>query len=166
MAIVVRPCSDTELHRACAIESLAYADNPLNPILFPGPFPSDSQQKRVDQLVQMRKNDSTAVFLQAIDTDSGRMIASAKWHVYSTPEETQIPIRNLEFGPGTNPEACRAFFGGMTERKEVIMGRRPHVCMDISSLQRLSNQRPLTANQIFTCCTRTQSIRGVVLGVR
>lgn len=129
MAIIVRTVSDTELHRACVIEAAAYADNPLNPILFPGPFPQDSHQKRVDQLIQMRNNDPTTTYLQAIDQASGRMIASAKWHIYSTPEETDIPIRKLEFGPGTNPEACKTFFGGMMERKEVIMGNRPHLCM-------------------------------------
>lgn len=129
MSIVVRPVSDTELHRACLIEAAAYADNDLTPILFPGPFPSDSQQQRVDQLVQMRKDDPTAVYLQAIDTASGRMIASAKWHVYKTPEETSIPIRKLEFGPGTNREACMAFFGSMMEKKKEIVGSRPHLCM-------------------------------------
>jgi len=129
MSVIVRPVSDTELHRACIIEGAAYADNDLNPVLFPGPFPADSQQRRVDQLIQMRKDDYTAVYLQAIDTASGRMIASAKWHIYKTPEETQIPIRKLEFGPGTNPEACKAFFGGMMERKMEIMGTQPHICM-------------------------------------
>lgn len=129
MTIVVRLLSDNELPRACVIESAAYADSDLNPILFPGPFPPDSHQKRVDQLIQMRKDDPTAVYLQAIDTASGRMIASSKWHVYKTAEETNIPIRKLEFGPGTNPEACKAFFGKMIERKKEIMGSRPHLCM-------------------------------------
>lgn len=129
MSVIVRSVFDAELHRACIIESAAYADNDLNPVLFPGPFPADSQQRRVDQLIQMRKDDPTAVYLQAIDTASGRMIASAKWHIYKTPEETQIPIRKLEFGPGSNPEACKAFFGGMTEKKMEIMGTQPHICM-------------------------------------
>jgi hypothetical protein len=128
MGIIVRSVSDNELHRACAIESLAYADNELNPILFPGPFPPDSQQKRVEQLIQTRKNDSTTTYLQAIDETSGRMIASAKWHVYRTPEEASKAARKLEFGPGTNKEACLAFFGGMGEKKKEIMGDRPHVC--------------------------------------
>ncbi|KAF2630210.1 acyl-CoA N-acyltransferase [Macroventuria anomochaeta] len=127
MSIIVCPVSDTELHRACMIEAAAYADNDLNPILFPGPFPPDSQQKRVDQLIQMRKEDPTATYLQAIDQASGRMIASAKWHIYRTPEETEIPIRKLKFGPGTNPEACKKFFGGMMERKKEIVGSRPHL---------------------------------------
>jgi hypothetical protein len=128
MSIIVRDVSDNELHRACIIEAAAYADSDLNPILFPGPFPPDSQQKRVDQLIQMRKDDPTAIYMQAIDTASGRMIASSKWNIYKTPEETNIPIRKLEFGPGTNAEACMAFFGGMKEKKKEVMGDRPHIC--------------------------------------
>jgi hypothetical protein len=128
MGIKIRPVSDTELHRACVIESLAYADNPFNTILFPGPFPPESQQRRVDQLVQIRKDDPTTTYLQAIDESSGRMIASAKWHIYRTPEEAGGAARKMEFGPGTNPDACRAFFGAMGDRKKEIMGTRPHLC--------------------------------------
>lgn len=128
MDIIVRPVSDTELHRACIIEAAAYADNDLNPILFPGPFPPESQQRRVDQMIQMRKDDPTVSYLQAIDTGSGRMIACAKWHIYRTPEEIKVPVRKLEFGPGANHEACVAFFGRMIERKKEIIGTRPHLC--------------------------------------
>ena len=128
MSIIVRNVSDNELHRACIIEAAAYADSDLNAILFPGPFPPDSQQKRVDQLIQMRKDDPTALYMQAIDTASGRMIASSKWHIYKTPEETKTPTKKMEFGPGTNAEACMVFFGGMRERKKEVMGDRPHIC--------------------------------------
>jgi hypothetical protein len=128
MSIIVRDVSDNELHRACIIEAAAYADSNLNAILFPGPFPADSKQKRVDQLIQMRKDDPTAIYMQAIDTASGRMIASSKWHIYKTPKETETPTKKMDFGPGTNAEACVAFFGGMKERKKEIMGSRPHIC--------------------------------------
>lgn len=126
MAIIVRDVSDNELHRACVIEAAAYADSDLTAILFPGPFPPDSQQQRVDQLIQMRKDDQTTVYMQAIDTASGRMIASSKWHIYRTPG-AKMPSRGA-FGPGTNPEACMAFFGGMEEKKKDVMGDRPHIC--------------------------------------
>lgn len=129
MKIVISSVSDAELHRACIIEAAAYADNKLNPILFPGPFLPDSLQKRVDQLIQIRKDDPTVSYLQAIDQTSGCMIAFAKWHIYSTPEEASMPSRKLEFGPGTNPEACMDFFGSMVEKKKEIMGHRPHICV-------------------------------------
>ncbi|KAJ8105806.1 hypothetical protein OPT61_g9958 [Boeremia exigua] len=55
------------------------------------------------------------------------MIASAKWHVYKTAEDTQVPTKKLEFGPGTNSEACTLFFGGMMQKKKKIMGTRPYL---------------------------------------
>lgn len=128
MSIIVCDVSDDELHRACIIEAAAYAYSDLTPLLFPGPPPPDSQRKRVDQLVQMRKDDPTVIYMQAIDKASGRMIASSKWHVYNTPEAINMPSKKMEFGPGTNPEACMAFFGGMKERKKELMGSRPHLC--------------------------------------
>ncbi|XPS99394.1 hypothetical protein M3J09_008571 [Ascochyta lentis] len=127
MPILIHPVSDTELHRATTIETAAYASNALNPILFPGPFPPDSHQQRVDQLISLRRDDPTATYTQAIDTASGRMIAFAKWHIYSTPEESRVPSRKMEFGTGTNAEACNLFFGSMAKRKEGIVGSRPHV---------------------------------------
>ncbi|KZM21848.1 N-acetyltransferase [Ascochyta rabiei] len=129
MPFLIHPVSNTELHRASTIEAAAYASNPLNPLLFPGPFPPDALQKRVDSLIRMRQEDSTAVYTQAIDSVSRRMVAFAKWHVYGTHEACLLPARALEFGPGTSPEACRMFFGGLVQRKSELVGGRPHVCM-------------------------------------
>ncbi|KAF2020149.1 acyl-CoA N-acyltransferase [Aaosphaeria arxii CBS 175.79] len=122
MSILVRPVSDADLDQACIIEDAASADIDINLILFPGPSPPGSQRKRVDSLIQLRKDDPTVVYLQAIDTASGRMVAFARFHIYKTPEETQVPIRklkseletnqkirNLESDPGTNAEACKVF---------------------------------------------------------
>ncbi|UPX12614.1 uncharacterized protein EKO05_0003155 [Ascochyta rabiei] len=127
MPFLIHPVSNTELHRASTIEAAAYASNPLNPLLFPGPFPPDALQKRVDSLIRMRQEDSTAVYTQAIDSVSRRMVAFAKWHVYGTHEACLLPARALEFGPGTSPEACRMFFGGLVQRKSELVGGRPHV---------------------------------------
>lgn len=129
MATIIRPVSDDELPRACIIEAAAYGDNPLSPILFPGPQPPDAQQKKVTELIRLRKDDPTAVYMQAIDPASGRMIAFAKWHVYKTPEDTSIPNRKLEFGPGTNAEACMTLYESVMMRSKELMGGRPHICM-------------------------------------
>jgi hypothetical protein len=128
MAIIIRDVVDEDIPRACEIESAAYAKNPLSPIFFPGPHPPDAQQRRITQLIQMRKNDPTAHYVQAYDEETGQMIAFAKWHVYDTPEAaaaSQRPTRT--FGPDTNREACEAFFGGLVAKKKELVGQKMHI---------------------------------------
>lgn len=132
MAIVLREVSDEDVARACEIEFLAYRGNPLSPILALGLFPADSGQQRVDQVVQMRKDDPTVHYMQAVDEYSGKMFAFAKWHIFESSEVAKAASRPLSFGAGRNVEACMAFFGGMKDRKEQLMGSRPHFCMSKS----------------------------------
>ena len=128
MAIVLRAVSDEDVARACEIEFQAYRGQPLSPILAPGPFPPDSGQQRIDQLLKMRNEDPTAHYLQAFDEETGKMIAFAKWHIFETSEIAQASSRPLSFGAGRNEAACMLFFGGMKERKEELMGNKPHLC--------------------------------------
>lgn len=128
MKVLVRDVADSDISRSCEIEFLAYKDNPLSPILAPGPFPPDSLKQRVQELIDLRKNDESVKYLQAVDEESGKMIACAKWHVYATEEAAALSSRPLTFAQGRNKEACTAFFGGMAERKKEIVGSKPHVC--------------------------------------
>jgi hypothetical protein len=129
MAIVVREVSDDDLPRAIEIERAAYADNPLSPILFPGPFPAESQGQRVPELIKTRREDSTVRYLQAYDEETKQLVAFAKWHIYDTQEAAaagQRPSRT--FGLGTNKEACEEFFGRLSSKKKELMGDKPHMC--------------------------------------
>jgi hypothetical protein len=129
MAIIVREVSDDDLPRAVEIEAAAYADNPLAPLFFPGPFPPESRQQSISHLIDTRKNNPSVKYLQAYDEETGQMVAFAKWSIYETHEAaaaSQRPIRT--FGPGTNPEACQAFFGTLASKKKELMGDKPHLC--------------------------------------
>jgi hypothetical protein len=129
MAILIREASDDDLPRALEIERAAYADNPLSPILFPGPFPPDAQAQRVPDLIALRKTDPSVRFMQAYDDESGQMVAFAKWHIYESLEAAAAAKRpSREFGAGTNREACEDFFGQLSSRKEELMGETPHLC--------------------------------------
>jgi hypothetical protein len=135
MAITVREVLDDDLLRAVEIEAAAYADNPLSPVLFPGPFPAESRQQSVSHLMQTRNSDPSVRYLQAYDEASGQMVAFAKWSIYRTHEiaaGAQRPLR--PFGPGTNSEACEAFFGTLASKKKQLMGDRPHFCEIASRL--------------------------------
>jgi hypothetical protein len=129
MAIVVRKVSDDDLPRAIEVETAAYADNPLSPLLFPGPFPPDASVNRVPDLIEMRNSDPTINFLQAYDEETGQLVAFAKWSVYKTNEEAATSDRPMRsFGAGTNREGCEAFFGMLKSKKKELMGHKPHLC--------------------------------------
>lgn len=135
MAITVRDVLDEDLPRACEMEVAAYADNPLNPILFPGPFPPNSREHRIESLIQTRKSDPTTRYIKAVDDESGQQIAFAKWHVYDTSETAASTERSVPAGPGTNKQACKEFFGGLAKRKKEIWGNNPHICMLLTMLR-------------------------------
>ena len=110
MAIILREVSDTDIARGCEIESLAFKDNPLGPILNPGPFPPEASQQRIQQIIDMRKNDSTVHLIQAFDEETARMVAWAKRHVFETAEAALASFQPLRLSPGMNEEACKIFF--------------------------------------------------------
>jgi hypothetical protein len=128
MAVTVQEAADADIRRACEIELSAYASNTASPVLFPGPFPPDSLSKRVDFLISTRREDPTARYLKALDEETGEQIAFSKWHIYDTPKAVISAERPLQFGPGTNQEACMAFFGGILKKRKELMGNQPHVC--------------------------------------
>ncbi|KAF2024915.1 hypothetical protein EK21DRAFT_77658, partial [Setomelanomma holmii] len=114
--------------RACEVEAIAFASNALSPLLFPGPMPSDSRHQRILQLVELKKTDPSVRFMHAHDEETKQLVAFAKWHVYDTPEaaaKSDRPMRS--FGPGTNREACEAFFGGLSIKKKEHIGHKPHL---------------------------------------
>jgi hypothetical protein len=129
MAIILREVSDDDLRRASELEGPAYADNPLNPVLFPGPFPPEFRHQRVPQLIEVRRTDPSVRYMQAYDEETAQLVAFAKWHIYDTREAAAAAERpTRSWGPGTNPEACEAFFGMLSLKKKELMGDRPHMC--------------------------------------
>ncbi|KAF1947123.1 acyl-CoA N-acyltransferase [Clathrospora elynae] len=127
MVITVRDVSDADIARACEIESLAYKDNPLGPIIAPGPFPLDSTQKNIQRLINMRKEDPTTHYVQAYDEDAGKMAAFAKWNFFETPDAAAASVKPPNIGAGMNKEACILYLGGLAERKKELMGDKPHI---------------------------------------
>lgn len=76
MAVTVEYASDADAPRAFEIEHEAYsaAADPMEPLLFPGPFPPDASQKRAAAVLERKAQDATTVWLKAVDTDTGEMI--------------------------------------------------------------------------------------------
>jgi hypothetical protein len=78
MAIKVEFANDADAPRAFEIEHAAYttANDPIEPFLFPGPFPEDAHEKRAADVLKRKAEDKTTVWLKAVDTETGEMIVS------------------------------------------------------------------------------------------
>ncbi|KAH8733199.1 acyl-CoA N-acyltransferase [Phaeosphaeriaceae sp. PMI808] len=131
MAILVRELSDDDFPRACEVESAAFKDDPLGPILFPGPHAPDGREHKIAQLKETRKSDPSVRYMQAYDEETGQLIALSKWNIYDTPELAAAGRPPRDFGPGSNPAACKAFFGGLSKKKSETIGNKPHMFLHI-----------------------------------
>lgn len=127
MPLELRPADGSDARRAADIESAAYAPNPFNRILFPGPFPPGVLDGRARQLVAELDSDGSTRWFKVVDTDlppKEQTVAFAKWHVYDkSPKPTP-----RTFGAGCNVEACELLFGGMAKQRVRILGDRPYYC--------------------------------------
>ncbi|GAO13348.1 uncharacterized protein UV8b_00673 [Ustilaginoidea virens] len=134
MPLRVLPATADDAHRAVAIESAAYGPNANSQALFPGPFPPGGDQSRVTTLVHQLHEDPACRWAKVVDTDleahgQDAMVAFSMWYVWQTPRETLPPAR--QYGPGSNPEACELFFGGMRREWIARMAHKPHAYLKL-----------------------------------
>ncbi|KAK2594702.1 hypothetical protein QQS21_007612 [Conoideocrella luteorostrata] len=134
MPLKVTPATAGDARRAVAIEMVAYGPNPSSAALFPGPTPPEGDESRVQMLIQQLGEDPACRWAKVVDTDleaegQDGMIAFSMWYMWEKPRETLPPTR--PWGPGTNPEACELFFGGMRREWIQRMARKPHVYLKL-----------------------------------
>ncbi|ETN37745.1 uncharacterized protein HMPREF1541_07368 [Cyphellophora europaea CBS 101466] len=128
MPVKVEYASDEDAPRSFEIEHLAYteSEDPVEPLLFPGPMPPDASEKRAAIILKHKREDASIVWLKAVDTETGQMIGFAQWHIYEPGKPIPEPPPR-EFGPGSNPEVCEAFFGSIDAKRQQVMGDKPHI---------------------------------------
>lgn len=130
MPLQLLPADEADAAPAAAIENLAYGPNPVSSALFPGPGRPTSQ--RTADLVQQLREDGACKWVKVVDSDLADnehqgMVAFAMWYIWETPRP-KGSMPPVQWGAGTNPEACELFFGGMRQRKEERLGGKPHIC--------------------------------------
>lgn len=131
MPLELHPLTEADARRSVDIEEAAHAPDPFNKILSPGPFLPDELERRASQLVAELKEDPTVRWFKVVDTDlpePERMIACAKITICL--EKPLLAPCN--FGPECNVEACELMLGDLRQRRERIMGDKPHVCKYLS----------------------------------
>jgi hypothetical protein len=127
MPLTVSMATNADAPRIVEIEHLAYKDDVLTPILFPGPFPSDAVTTRAKELVSQLESDYTTRWLKVTDSATNEMIAYAKWNIYE-PGKPRPDLPERSYGQGSNPAACKKFWGVMDEKRQQLMGQVPHLC--------------------------------------
>ncbi|KAI8632247.1 acyl-CoA N-acyltransferase [Xylariaceae sp. FL1651] len=132
MPFVLQPATEADAERSAEIEKEAYAPDPFNKVLFPGPFPEPApgQSTRSAELVKLLREDPTTRWLKVVDTDiepsedNRQMIGFAQWNIN---DGSEPPPKGRTFGPGCNIEACEAIFGKIHERRLRVIGDKKHV---------------------------------------
>ncbi|KAI0448525.1 acyl-CoA N-acyltransferase [Xylaria acuta] len=118
MPLILQVATEADAPRAAAIGRAAYAPNPFDKVLFPGPFPEPEpgRNPRAEEMAKELREDSSVRWLKVVDTDieptedNKQMIGFAQWNVK---DGSQPPPGSRPFGPGCNVEACEALFGGL-----------------------------------------------------
>ncbi|KAF4450688.1 GCN5-related N-acetyltransferase (GNAT) domain-containing protein [Fusarium austroafricanum] len=129
MPLKVLPATEADAFRAATIEEMAYGPNPLDPVLFPGPLPSEPNTRAPDLINLLQKNPACR-WAKVVDTDLGeaedQMIAFSSWYLWeTTPTEEQHSFPSQR-GPRSNAEACELFFGGMNKMRVNYMKGTPY----------------------------------------
>ncbi|KAF2491930.1 acyl-CoA N-acyltransferase [Lophium mytilinum] len=142
MPLELAPLTAEDVDAYMAIRQAAFGDNVFR-ILFSrpdGPSPEVYAQIR-DSVRDLIANDKHAFFLKVTDTDTGEIIAGAKWKVFRTEKEI---LEELELPPPTSdsdPECWNPFMKLLSDAKKEIMALRPYWMLDALSTHPAHHRR-------------------------
>lgn len=133
MGLKTLPATVADAARAVQIEKIAFGPNPVSEVLFPGPVSDAGDEHRVIRLQEQLESYKCTKAAKVIDEEleaQGKesMVAfglSFIWEDALTPEN--LPPSNPP-GPGSNPDALNAFFGGMRDKLLARYEGKPLVC--------------------------------------
>lgn len=83
MVLKLEVCSDADMSRTFEIMSQAFGhEHPYIEAAYPAHHTPEGRKLGSARMLNVKKTDSTTTFLKVTDTDTGTMIAQAKWNVY------------------------------------------------------------------------------------
>jgi hypothetical protein len=83
MVLKLEVCNDADMSRAFEIMSLAFGHElPYIEAVYPAHHTPAGRAQGSSRFMSAKKTDPTITFLKVTDTDTGLMIAQAKWIVY------------------------------------------------------------------------------------
>ncbi|RMZ86781.1 hypothetical protein DV736_g5998, partial [Chaetothyriales sp. CBS 134916] len=147
MPLEVRAAVADDAHRVPEMEYLAYKDDALSAILFPGPMTAYAREERTRKLIEQLQSDPLRNrWMKVIDTDrDGEMVAFSNWVVHQEPPAVAVPASEMRtttstttpapapatrtLGPGCNVAVCEEFWGGMHATRLRNIAGWPHVLL-------------------------------------
>ncbi|KAL8766222.1 MAG: hypothetical protein Q9209_006936 [Squamulea sp. 1 TL-2023] len=122
MVLKVETCSDADMDRGFAIISSAFGhEHPYIEYVFPNHATNPGRKVGGERLLAMKNSDPNAIFLKVTETDTGEMIALAKWNVYDgvIPEAVEL---NGDFWANSEDKeyAQHLFRGYLAPRRKAI----------------------------------------------
>lgn len=171
--LVLEPATEADATRFADIEEAAVTPDASSAVLFPGPF--DSQEtSRADDFKKYLASEPACRAVKVIDTElqargEQAVVAFALWYFW---EQGSEPLPPTTWGPGTNPEACEMYFGGLDRKWQDTMGGKPHACKWPRASQpprwdtdvKLENPiLTVSYKQTSNLCTRCHSISAAAL---
>ncbi|KAL8757132.1 MAG: hypothetical protein Q9199_002445 [Rusavskia elegans] len=93
MVLKLEECNETDMARAFAIVSSAFGqEHPYFDALYPAHSTPSGRKVGSERFLEMYRTDPNSTFLKITDTDTGEMIALAKWNTYDgvMPEEVEL----------------------------------------------------------------------------
>ncbi|KAF6818197.1 acetyltransferase [Colletotrichum plurivorum] len=131
MTIEVQPVLVADLRRCAEIEQQAFAESPLNDVLFPGGRAEDGLGSRTDDLAKELREDPTVRMFKAVDTDLEGDQAIVGWSKWNVHESGMPAAKDRVSPPSANDEAYRMMFVGLDQMRERLMGGKPCVYLHI-----------------------------------
>ncbi|EEY15075.1 conserved hypothetical protein [Verticillium alfalfae VaMs.102] len=119
------------LERCIVVETAAFDSSHIKPIVYPGPFPPDADERRVAELSETLSKEPNIHFIAVADTEiegPNAIVAWGKWMVYA---EGMPPPKERTFSPGMNFEAAKLMYGGIDGLRKNVEGLK---CIYLSVL--------------------------------
>ncbi|KAG7045317.1 Acyl-CoA N-acyltransferases (Nat) [Colletotrichum scovillei] len=92
MHLEVRQCTENDIPRVFEIVSLAFAnDHEFVDAVFPEHSTSEGRKLGSERMLAMFHGDPYSIFLKCIDTNTGQIVAAAKWNVYKDGPVPPLP---------------------------------------------------------------------------
>lgn len=93
MGLQVQFCSDADMARTFAIISSAFGhEHPYIDAAFPAHDTPVGRQLGGERMLAIKHTDPNTKFLKVVDTETGKMIAQAKWNIYKNTIPTIVDL--------------------------------------------------------------------------